>query len=139
MSGFLGGQIAMTVLFSKSGLNVIKEYLLDYIKSNPPKNKNENNKKLDDKNNDNEFNLKNNNIKNKENNTNVNNIKIYNDLNNESDIYSNSNNQDVKSNKLLLNIPHFEITVSSINKSLNESFLYKSKMCCKIKLHNIKG
>ena len=51
----------------------------------------------------------------------MNNIKIYNDLNNESDIYSNSNNQDVKSNKLLLNIPHFEITVSSINKSLNES------------------
>ncbi len=39
MSGFLGGQIVMTVFFSKIGLNSIKEYLLDFIKSNPTKKK----------------------------------------------------------------------------------------------------
>ena len=33
MSGFLGGQIVMTVFFSKIGLKSIKEYLLDFIKS----------------------------------------------------------------------------------------------------------
>ena len=52
-------------------------------------------------------------------NTNGNNIKIYKkNLNNE--VYSNSNNDDSKSKKLLLNFPHFEITISSENKLIND-------------------
>ena len=39
MSGFLRGQIVMTVFLSKIGLNSIKEYLLDFIKSNTKKKK----------------------------------------------------------------------------------------------------
>ena len=53
-------------------------------------------------------------------NTNGNNIIIYKNLNNESEVYSNSNNDDSKSKKLLLNFPHFEITISSENKLIND-------------------
>ena len=81
MSGFLGGQIVMTVFFSKIGLNSIKEYLLDFIKSNPTKKKkNEDNiLNLDNKNNTNESNV---NKMTDKSNTNGNNIIIYKNLNN---------------------------------------------------------
>ena len=59
-------------------------------------------------------------------NTNGNNIKIYKkNLNNE--VYSNSNNDDSKSKKLLLNFPHFEITISSENILINDTKIKLNK------------
>ena len=124
MSGFLGGQIAMTVIFSRTGLNSIKEYILDFIKSNPPKKKKKEDNNLSNKNNTNESNS---NKTNNKNNTNVNDIKIYKNINNESEVYSNSNNDDSKSKKLLLNFPHFEITISSENKLINDTKIKLNK------------
>ena len=60
-------------------------------------------------------------------NTNGNNIIIYKNLNNESEVYSNSNNDDSKSKKLLLNFPHFELTISSENRLMNETKIKLNK------------
>ena len=59
-------------------------------------------------------------------NTNGNNIKIYKkNLNNE--VYSNSNNDDSKSKKWLSNFPHFEITISSENRLINDTKIKLNK------------
>ncbi len=120
MNGFIIGQIIMTIIYSKNGLDSVREYLLDFIKANPPRRKGVN-LKLENNNStkeilnedDKKIIIDNNEIStNKQNN---NNMKFNQNLTNLSENLKKEEKQEIN----IINIPQSSKTIESRNSNKN--------------------